>query len=60
MTTNSQKPLSEKPLGYLIAVLGGTLGFPLGWITSPVVLLILNNVMKEKEGKQPNRFWCGV
>jgi hypothetical protein len=36
--------------------LGGTLGAPLGWITSPVVLVILNNVMKEKEGKQPNRF----
>jgi len=56
MTTNPQKPLSEKPLGYLLAVLGGTLGAPLGWITSPVVLVILNNVMKEKEGKQPNRF----
>jgi len=56
MNTNPQKPLSEKPLGYLIAVLGGTLGFPLGWITSPFVLVILNNMMQGKEGKQPNRF----
>lgn len=51
-----QKPLSEKPLGYLLAVLGGTLGAPLGWIVSPIVLLILNNVMKKKDDKQPNRF----
>ena len=50
------KPLSQKPLGYMLAVLGGTLGAPLGWIASPVVLLILNNVMKEKDGKHPNRF----
>jgi len=56
MTTNPQKPLSEKPLGCLIAVLGGTFAFPLGWITSPFVLVILNNMMKGKEGKQPNRF----
>jgi hypothetical protein len=56
MTANSQKPLSAKPLGYFLAVLGGTLGGPLGWITSPVVLFILNNVMKGKEEKQPNRF----
>jgi hypothetical protein len=56
MTSDSQKPLSEKPLGYILAIVGGTLGGPLGWITSPVVLLILNNVMKKKEGKQPNRF----
>jgi len=57
MTSQEQtKALSQKPLGYLLALLGGTLGGPIGWITSPVVLLILNNVMKEKEGKQPNRF----
>lgn len=51
-----KKPLSEKPLGYLLAVLGGTLGAPIGWITSPIVLLILNNVMTKKDDKQPNRF----
>ena len=51
-----KKPLSEKPLGYLLAVLGGTLGAPIGWITSPIVLLILNNVMTKKDDKHPNRF----
>ena len=56
MITPEQKPLSKKPLGYLLAVLGGTFGAPLGWIASPIVLLILNNIMKEKDGKQPNRF----
>jgi hypothetical protein len=40
----------------LLAVLGGTLGAPIGWITSPIVLLILNNVMTKKDNKQPNRF----
>lgn len=52
----NSKSLSQKPLGYILAVLGGTLGGPLGWITSPVVLLILNNIMKEKDNKHPNRF----
>jgi hypothetical protein len=56
MTSQIDKPLSEKPLGYLLAVLGGTLGAPVGWITSPIVLLILNNVIKKKGEKQPNRF----
>lgn len=56
MDQQVDKPLSEKPVGYFLAVLGGTLGAPLGWITSPIVLLILNNVMKKKDGKQPNRF----
>lgn len=58
----SEKSLSQKPVGYLLAVAGGTLGGPIGWIASPVVLLILNNVMKEKEGKQPNRFlvWAAI
>jgi hypothetical protein len=56
MESDKKTPLSEKPLGLLLAFLGGTLGAPLGWIGSPVVLIILNNVMKEKEGKQPNRF----
>ena len=56
MITPEQKLLSKKPLGYLLAVLGGTFGGPLGLIASPLVLLILNNTMKEKDGKQPNRF----
>lgn len=57
MTTQEQtKALSQKPLGYLLALLGGTLGGPIGWIISPAVLLILNNTMTSKDGKQPNRF----
>ena len=56
MTQKVNQPLSEKPVGYLLAVLGGTLGAPLGWIASPIVLLILNNVMTKKDEKQPNRF----
>jgi hypothetical protein len=50
------KPLSERPLGYGLAVLGGLLGAPLGLLTSPAVLYVLNQQMKGKEGKQPNRF----
>ena len=57
MTVSPQgKSLSQRPLGYILAVLGGTLGGPLGWIVSPAVLLVLNNVMREKDGKHPNRF----
>jgi hypothetical protein len=33
-----QKPLSERILGYRLAVLGGLLGAPLGMLTSPAVL----------------------
>ena len=52
----NQKPLSERPLGYCLAVAGGLLGAPLGLLTSPAVLYVLNQQMKGKEGKQPNRF----
>jgi len=52
----NQKPLSERPLGYGLALLGGLLGAPLGLLTSPAVLYVLNQQMKPKEGKQPNRF----
>jgi len=34
MNRKVNQPLSEKPVGYFLAVLGGTLGAPLGWITS--------------------------
>jgi hypothetical protein len=56
ISQEKNKPLSQKPLGYLLAILGGTLGAPIGWIMSPVVLLILNNIMTSKNEKQPNRF----
>lgn len=51
-----QRPLSRKKRGYLLAVIGGTLGGPIGWITSPLVLYLLNRRLKEKDGKQPNIF----
>jgi hypothetical protein len=56
MSNPSPKPLSQRPEGYILAVVGGTLGGPFGWILSPVVLFALNQLMPEKEGKPPNRF----
>jgi len=54
--SSAEKPLSEKPLGYILAVLGGFLGGPLGLVLSPAVLFGLGKVMKAKDGKTPNRF----
>lgn len=56
MTQPDSRSLSQKPLGYILAILGGTLGGPFGWISSPLVLFGLNRVMKKKDGKHPNRF----
>jgi len=56
MTSEIKKPLSEKPLGYVVAVLGGFLGGPIGLLTSPGVLFLLTKIMPAKDGKQPNRF----
>jgi len=50
------KPLSEKPLGYLLSVAGGLLGGPIGLIASPLVLFGLNKALTPSEGKAPNRF----
>ena len=50
------KPLSKKKRGYLLAIIGGTLGSPLGWVTSPLVLYVLNKKVKSKDGSQPNIF----
>ena len=50
------KPLSKKKRGYLLAIIGGTLGGPLGWFTSPLVLYVLNKRVKSKDGSQPNIF----
>ena len=52
----TDRPLSEKPQGYLLAVLGGLLGGGPGLIASPLVLFGLNKVVKKKDDKQPNRF----
>ena len=51
-----RKPLSERNEGYFLAVFCGTLWVPFGWFVSPLVLFILNKTMKEKDGKQSNRF----
>jgi len=56
VTSPDNRSLSQKPLGYGLAIVGGTLGGPLGWITSPIVLFGLNRILKEKDGKHPNRF----
>jgi hypothetical protein len=54
--TPAPKPLSEKPVGYIFAVLGGFLGGPLGILVSPGVLFLLNKTMKPEADKKPNRF----
>ena len=54
--TDNTKPLSQKPLGYILAVLGGTLGGPLGWVISPAVLIVLNKIFVDTETKKTNRF----
>ncbi len=51
-----QRPLSKQKRGYLLSILGGTLGFPIGWVVSPLVLFGLNRIMKEQDGKKPNIF----
>ena len=58
MTSNKKdiKPLSKKKRGYLLAIIGGTLGGPLGWFTSPIVLYVLNKKVQSKDGTQPNIF----
>jgi hypothetical protein len=56
MTEEARKPLSEKPLGYILAATGGILGGPIGVILSLVVLFTLSAILKPKDGKVPNRF----
>jgi hypothetical protein len=50
------RPLSERPLGYFLAFLGGGLAMPFGFIYSPLVLFALSKIMISVDGKQPNRF----
>lgn len=56
MSASTPKPLSEKPLGYVLAVIAGTLGGPIGWLTSPLTLFGLTKAMSAKDDKVPNRF----
>lgn len=53
--TNAQ-PLSERPVGYLLALIGGFLALPTGIILSPLALFSLNKLMVMKDDKRPNRF----
>jgi hypothetical protein len=54
--SKNQKTLSERPLGYLLAIIAGTLALPLGWLVSPFVLFVLNKFIPKKDGYIPNRF----
>ena len=55
-TSDNLKPLSQKPAGYGLAFLGGALGGPLGFITSPLTLLVLNRLRRRNDQDHPNRF----
>ncbi len=46
--SSDKKPLSKKKRGYLLAILGGSFGGPFGWITSPLVLYVLNKKLNLK------------
>jgi hypothetical protein len=54
--TKCDKPLSERPVGYVLAVLGGLPAFPLGPILSPLVLWFLCHFKRGGERVQPRRF----
>jgi len=54
--SKAQKKLHQRPLGYLLAILGGSLGGPFGLFVSPLVLLACNiggeKVVRDKSGKE--------
>jgi hypothetical protein len=56
MTEETKRPLSEKPLGYILAAAGGLLGGPIGVLLSLIVLFTLSAALKPKDGRVPNRF----
>lgn len=56
-------PLSEKPLGFVLAVLGGLPASPVGIFLSPAVLFLLGKKIKKSADKPcPNRFiwWAAI
>jgi len=55
-SNRSPRQLSERPLGYIIAVVGGLLGGPIGLLSSPALLFFLNQLLPSSENKQPRRF----
>jgi hypothetical protein len=56
-------PLSEKPLGFVLAVLGGLPAAPIGLVASPLVLFLLGKRLESSPGaKPPQRFlwWAAI
>lgn len=51
-----KRPLSETKSGFLIAVLAGIPGGPIGVLASPLVLYLLTFILRSKKGEKPNRF----
>ena len=62
MLTSSELPVAEsktisaRPVDYLIAVAGGTLGGPVGWITSPLAFFVIHKIRKGDSKTKPNLF----
>lgn len=52
----AKNSLSEKPIGYVLATLGGIAGGPLGLIAAPLNLLLLTKILKNTSEKKANRF----
>lgn len=49
-------PLSKRKRGYLIAVAAGTVAGPIGWVVSPLVLLVINKLSEKNKDKNTNIF----
>lgn len=62
MAQLESRPLSERPVGYILAAAGGLLGGPIGVVLSLAVIFALSKIMKESSGKHPNRFlvWAAI
>lgn len=63
MPASLQVPLSEKPLGFILAVLGGLPAAPVGIFASAGALFLLAKALKKSSGKpSPNRFawWAAI
>ena len=56
LNSQSKKALSEKPIGYVLAILGGIAGGPIGVIASPLNLFLMTKVLKNTSDKRANRF----
>merc|ERR1712070_337230 len=54
--SQAKKSLSEKPIGYVLATLGGIAGGPIGLIISPLNLFLMTKILKNTSEKRANRF----